>query len=71
LRLRHIRLADEQPGIVVNLGDGTSRDLDLVVRLVKERLMRDHGVEVEPVLHPLGRPPKRSNRGRNDPRRPR
>ncbi len=66
LRLRSIRLADEQPGVLVNLGGGSSRDLDLVLRLVRERLMRDHGIEVEPRLQPLGRPPKQSNPGHGE-----
>ncbi len=59
LRLRSIRLASEQVGLVVNLGGGTSADLELVIRLVKERLLRDHGLEVEPRLALLGRPPKK------------
>jgi UDP-N-acetylenolpyruvoylglucosamine reductase len=58
LRLRSIRLAGEQTGLVVNLGGGSSRDLDLVLRLVRDRLSRDHGLDVEPRLQPLGRPPK-------------
>ncbi len=58
LRLRSIRLAAEQPGVVVNLGAGSSRDLELVIRLVKERLLRDHGLSVEARLQLLGRPPK-------------
>jgi len=58
LRLRSIRLASEQPGLVVNLGGGSSRDLDLVLKLVQDRLKRDHGVELEARLAPLGRPPK-------------
>ena len=67
LRLRHIRLADEEAGVVVNLGAGSSRDLDLVIRLVKERLLRDHGLEVEPRLQPLGLPPKNTPAHRVDP----
>lgn len=66
LRLRRIRLADQQAGLVVNLGGGSSRDLDLVIRLAKDRLMRDHGIEVEPRLQPLGRPPKKSSQRRGD-----
>ena len=58
LRLRSIRLAGEQAGVVVNLGSGGSRDLDLVIRLVKDRLKRDHGLEVVFRLQPMGRPPK-------------
>lgn len=67
LRLRRIRLADEQAGIVTNLGGGSSRDLDLVIRLVKDRLMRDHGIEAELRLQPLGRPPKNHHEGRTGP----
>jgi UDP-N-acetylmuramate dehydrogenase len=67
IRLRRIRLADEQAGIAVNLGGGSSRDLDLVLRLVKDRLMRDHGIEVEPRLQPLGLPPKKRSQPRGDP----
>ncbi len=65
LRLRSIRLASEQPGVVVNLGAGSSRDLELIIRLVKERLKRDHGLEVEARLQPLGRPPRANPRSRD------
>jgi hypothetical protein len=42
---------------VTNLGGGTARDLDLLARLAQERLARDAGLEVQPRLQPLGRPP--------------
>jgi len=57
LRLRGIRLASEQVGLVVNLGAGTARDLDLLLRVVVDRLGRDHGLNVQPRLQPSGRPP--------------
>jgi UDP-N-acetylmuramate dehydrogenase len=57
VRLRRVRLATEQVGLVTNLGGGTARDLDLLARLAQERLARDAGLEVQPRLQPLGRPP--------------
>ncbi len=63
LRLRSIRLAHEQIGLVANLGGGTSRDLDLILKLVQDRCKRDHGLDVEPRLQPLGRPPRTPRAG--------
>jgi UDP-N-acetylmuramate dehydrogenase len=57
LRLRGIRLAEEQVGLVVNLGGGSARDLDLMLRVIVERLGRDHGLQAQPRLQPMGRPP--------------
>lgn len=61
VRLRRVRLATEQVGVVVNLGGGTARDLELLCRLAQERLGRDHGLEVQSRLQPLGRPPSPGN----------
>jgi UDP-N-acetylenolpyruvoylglucosamine reductase len=58
LRLRGLRV--EAPATVVNLGGATGRDLDLVVRLLQERLLRDHGLDLEPRFGP--RAPARSGR---------
>ncbi|MFH1465527.1 MAG: hypothetical protein ABIO70_14160 [Pseudomonadota bacterium] len=57
VRLRRMRLAAEQVGVVTNLGGGTARDLDLLAKLAQERLSRDAGLEVQTRLLPLGRPP--------------
>lgn len=59
LRLRRIRLCREQPGVVINLGGARSTDLDLVLRLAKERLAKDHGLTLEIRLQPAGRPVRR------------
>lgn len=55
LRLRRILLADEAPGVLVNLGQADSRDFDMVLRLVRERLHRDHGMEFQSRLVVAGR----------------
>ncbi len=68
MRLRRIRLSEEHAGIVVNLGGGSSRDLDLVLELTKRRLFRDHGLEVQTRLQPIGKPPRPRNKGKGAPR---
>ncbi len=64
LRLRRIRVSHEQPGLLINLGGASSRDLDLVLRLVRERLLRDHGLEIQRRLAPAGGPPGSGRRQR-------
>jgi UDP-N-acetylmuramate dehydrogenase len=66
VRLRRVRLATEQVGLVANLGGGTARDLDLLARLIQERLARDAGLEVQARLQPLGRPPAGGNAPQED-----
>jgi UDP-N-acetylenolpyruvoylglucosamine reductase len=63
VRLRGLRLAPEAPGVVVNLGSGTPRDLDLLFRLVKERLYRDHGLEFDVRISFASRPTSRRSPG--------
>jgi len=41
LRLRQLRLSDDCPGVVVNLGAATSRDLELLRVLVRDRLTKE------------------------------
>lgn len=59
IRLRGLRLSPEQPGVVVNLGASSARDLEIVLRMVKDRLQRDHGMELKSRLSPTGRSTRR------------
>lgn len=59
IRLRGIRICSEIAGLVVNLGEGSPRDLELILKTLRERLYRDHGLQVEPRLGLLSRPSTR------------
>lgn len=61
LRLRSIRLAAQCPGTLVNLGQARSTDLAMVIRLVKDRLWRDHGHHLDSRLVMAGRPRKKED----------
>jgi hypothetical protein len=63
LRLRGIRLASEQVGLVTNLGQGSPRDLAVLLRTLRDRLSRDHGIDFQARLVLGTRPaPRRARR---------
>jgi UDP-N-acetylenolpyruvoylglucosamine reductase len=54
-RLRDWRLSREEPGLVVNLGAGTARDLHLLAQGVSARLEKSRGIKLETRISIHGR----------------
>ena len=66
-RLRDWRLSPDEPGLVVNLGGGTARDLGLLAQGVGARMEKGRGIKLETRIPTLGRDtlaPRRPLRGR-------
>lgn len=66
-RLRSWQLSTEEPGLVVNLGGGTARDLSLLVQAVSARMEKFNGIKLATCLPVLGSDslaPRRPLRGR-------
>lgn len=55
VRLRQVALPEAAPESVVNLGGGTSADLALLDRSVKDRVARERGVDLEVAVRFAGR----------------
>lgn len=54
-RLRRVLLPEAEPASLVNLGGGTSREIDLLLRSIVDRLKREQGVELASAVTWLGR----------------
>jgi hypothetical protein len=66
-RLRSWQLSTEAPGLVVNLGGGTARDLSLLGQAVSARMEKFNGIKLStrlPVLGTDSLAPRRPLRGR-------
>jgi len=55
VRLRQVAMPESAPEDVVNLGGGTSADLALLERSVKDRVARERGVDLEVAVRFAGR----------------
>lgn len=55
VRLRRVTIPSTAPEMLVNLGEGSARDLELLHRSALERVQREHGVKLSSSIRWLGR----------------
>ncbi|HCH62493.1 MAG: hypothetical protein CL927_08290 [Deltaproteobacteria bacterium] len=57
-RLRGWTLSQAWPGLVVQSGEGTAADLELLARALSEKLLREHVMVTKPAIRVFGRTPQ-------------
>ncbi len=55
VRLRQVRIGRLEPSTLINLGGASARDIELIIRLIRDRVKMVSGVELEPISRPIGR----------------